>query len=110
MILLVSLPRLPKRWSVRCLTGWWLLYSVLIVVAYRASLTAILAMPQSRVTIDRLEVLAKANNIKCGAWGQQNKEFFTNSQDEAGQKIGLKIEHVVDTQVAVGSGDAVFIN
>lgn len=101
MILLVSLPRLPYRWSVRWLTGWWLLYSVLVVVAYRASLTAILAMPQPRVTIDRLEVLAKSKTIKCGAWGQQNKDFFINSQDEASRKVGAKIEQIVDAFDAV---------
>lgn len=100
MILLVSLPRLPLRWSVRVLTGWWWIYSVLIVVAYRASLTSILANPQPRVTIDTLEVLANSW-LKCGAWGAENKEFFVSSVDSAAQKIGAKLEHVDDGEIAV---------
>lgn len=58
-------------------------------------------MPQPRVTIDRLEVLAKSKTIKCGAWGQQNKDFFINSQDEASRKVGAKIEQIVDAFDAV---------
>lgn len=103
MILLVSLPRLPLRWSVRVLTGWWWIYSVLVVVAYRASLTSILANPQPRVTIDTLEVLANSW-LKCGAWGDENKEFFISSVDSAAQKVGAKLEHVDDDEVAVSLG------
>lgn len=43
MLLMVSLPKLPSGWSIRVLTGWYWLYCILVVVAYRASLTAILA-------------------------------------------------------------------
>lgn len=45
MLLLVSLPRLPRSWSVRMMTGWYWTYCILVVVAYRATLTAILANP-----------------------------------------------------------------
>jgi hypothetical protein len=102
MILVVSLPRLPFRWSVRVLTGWWWIYCVLVVVAYRASLTSILANPQPRVTIDSLDVLSKSW-LKCGAWGEQNRELFAMSNDPAAQKIGAKMEHVdnVDDAVSV---------
>lgn len=100
MLLVVSLPRLPLRWSVRVLTGWWWIYCILVVVAYRASLTSILANPQPRLTIDTLEVLAKSW-LKCGAWGDENKNFFLTSSDPAAQKIGTKIEHVDN------AGDAV---
>lgn len=100
MILLVSLPRMPARWSVRVLTGWWWIYCILVVVAYRASLTSILANPQPRVTIDTLEVLGKSW-LKVGAWGDQNKEFFTMSVDAAAQSIGTKLEHVDDGYLAV---------
>lgn len=100
MILLVSLPRLPLRWSVRVLTGWWWIYSVLVVVAYRASLTSILANPQPRLTIDSLEVLANSW-LKCGAWGERNRNFFLMSADPTAQKIGSKIEHVEDANDAV---------
>lgn len=100
MILVVSLPRLPLRWSVRVLTGWWWIYCILVVVAYRASLTSILANPQPRLTIDTLEVLA-TSWLKCGAWGEQNKNFFVTSTDPAAQKIGAKLEHVDDADGAV---------
>ena len=100
MLLLVSLPRLPLRWSVRVLTGWWWIYCVLVVVAYRAALTSILANPQPRVTIDTIEVLANSW-VKCGAWGEENKNFFTMSSDPATQKVGTKLEHVDDADDAV---------
>lgn len=45
MLLVVSLPKLPETWSVRVLTGWYYIYCILVVVAYRASMTAILANP-----------------------------------------------------------------
>ncbi|XP_026677496.1 uncharacterized protein LOC103506713 [Diaphorina citri] len=48
MLLVVSLPKMPTGWALRMLTGWWWLYCVLVVVAYRASLTAILANPAPR--------------------------------------------------------------
>lgn len=48
MLLVVSLPRLPLSWSIRVLTGWYWIYCILVVVAYRASLTAILANPAPR--------------------------------------------------------------
>lgn len=95
MILVVSLPRLPNRWSVRVLTGWWWLYCILVVVAYRASLTSILANPQPRLTIDTMEQLSKSS-LKLGAWGQQNQEFFQNSSDLFSRKIGEKIQHVTE--------------
>lgn len=101
MLLVVSLPRLPYRWSVRVLTGWWWIYCVLVVVSYRASLTAILANPQPRLTIDKLDMLANSQ-IKCGAWGEQNRLFFVTSPDPTAQKIGKKLEHVNDPEGAVG--------
>lgn len=48
MLMVVSLPRLPRSWSLRMLTGWYWTYCILVVVAYRASLTAILANPAPR--------------------------------------------------------------
>lgn len=100
MILLVSLPRLPIRWSVRMLTGWYWIYCVLVVVAYRASLTSILATPTPRLTIDTLEVLSKSN-LKSGASGEHNLNLFSLSLDEAAQKVALKIENVNDTNDVV---------
>lgn len=48
MLLVVSLPKLPTGWSIRMLTGWYWLYCTLVVVAYKASMTAILANPAPR--------------------------------------------------------------
>lgn len=48
MLLVVSLPKLPTTWSVRVLTGWYYIYCILVVNAYRASMTAILANPSPR--------------------------------------------------------------
>jgi hypothetical protein len=48
MLLLISLPKFPSGWSLRVLTGWWWIYCILLVVAYRASMTAILANPTPR--------------------------------------------------------------
>lgn len=91
MLLVVSLPRFPQKWAVRILTGWYWIYCILIVVSYRASLTAILANPAPRLTIDTLKELADSP-IDCGVWGEQNRQFFLTSSDEVSQKIGGKIE------------------
>lgn len=48
MFMLVSLPKVPIGWSIRMFTGWWWLYCILVSVAYKASLTAILANPAPR--------------------------------------------------------------
>jgi hypothetical protein len=75
-------------------------YYCLVVVAYRAALTAILANPQKRLTIDKLSLLAKSP-IKCGVWGEQNRLLFQNSLDEAGRKVADKIEHIDDPESGV---------
>lgn len=46
MLVSVSLPKVPSGWALRIMTGWWWFYCLLMVVSYRASLTAILAKPQ----------------------------------------------------------------
>lgn len=48
MLLQVSLPRLPNAWTVRIFIGWWWIYSILVAVMYRASMTATLAHPVAR--------------------------------------------------------------
>lgn len=48
MLFQVSLPHLPSPWAVRILIGWWWIYSILVAVAYRASMTATLANPVAR--------------------------------------------------------------
>lgn len=99
MLLVVSLPRLPTGWSIRLLTGWYWLYCILLVVSYRASMTAILANPEPRVTIDTLKELVKSK-IACGGWGLQTKKFFEGSLDEMGQKIAERFENVDNPEKA----------
>uniref|UniRef100_A0A182Q3D6 Ionotropic glutamate receptor L-glutamate and glycine-binding domain-containing protein n=1 Tax=Anopheles farauti TaxID=69004 RepID=A0A182Q3D6_9DIPT len=106
MLLLVSLPRIPNGWPLRVLTGWYWIYCVLVVVAYRASFTAILANPIARLTIDTLQDLAESP-VRCGAWGEQNRLFFQMAQDPHSQAIGAKMEHAPDPNLAaekVGDG------
>nr|QMS80365.1 ionotropic receptor [Histia rhodope] len=99
MLLVVSLPKLPTGWSIRLLTGWYWLYCILLVVSYRASMTAILANPAPRVTLDTLKELVESK-IACGGWGTQTKIFFEESLDEIGEKIGEKFQIVNDPDEA----------
>lgn len=48
MFMFISLPKVPTGWSIRMFTGWWWLYCILVSVAYKASMTAILANPAPR--------------------------------------------------------------
>lgn len=95
MLLVVSLPKLPTGWSIRLLTGWYWLYCILLVVSYKASLTAILANPAPKVTIDTLKELVDSK-VTCGGWGTETKTFFVDSLDEIGQKIGQRFETIND--------------
>ncbi|KAI5641640.1 ligand-gated ion channel domain-containing protein [Phthorimaea operculella] len=95
MLLVVSLPKLPTGWSIRLLTGWYWLYCILLVVSYRASMTAILANPMPRVTIDTLRELVDSK-VSCGGWGTETKKFFEGSLDDIGQKIGQRFEMIDD--------------
>lgn len=49
MLIAVSLPKVPTGWAIRILTGWWWIYCLLVAVAYKASMTAILANPDTRL-------------------------------------------------------------
>ncbi|XP_061712746.1 glutamate receptor ionotropic, delta-2 [Cydia pomonella] len=99
MLLVVSLPRLPSGWAVRLLTGWYWLYCVLLVVSYRASMTALLARPAPRVTVDSLPELVDSR-LLCGGWGAETKRFFAESLDELGQKIGERFQTIDDPDEA----------
>lgn len=101
MLLVVSLPKLPTGWAIRLLTGWYWLYCILLVVSYRASMTAILANPAPRVTIDTLQELVDSK-VACGGWGMETKHFFEDSTDEIGQKIGERFEMIDDPNEAAG--------
>ncbi|RZC40131.1 glutamate receptor ionotropic, delta-2, partial [Asbolus verrucosus] len=100
MLLLVSLPKLPTGWSLRMLTGWYWLYCLLLVVSYRASMTAILARPTPRVIIDTLQELVNSR-LPCGGWGDINREFFKSSLDSTTKLIGENFEIVNDSGEAV---------
>ncbi|OAD55050.1 Glutamate receptor, ionotropic kainate 1, partial [Eufriesea mexicana] len=106
MLFQVSLPNLPSPWAIRVLIGWWWIYSILVAVAYRASMTAILANPVARVTIDTLAQLAKSS-IEVGGWNNESKDFFLKSSDLSSQEIGNKyklIEHEDEAIEKVANG------
>ncbi|KAG8277018.1 hypothetical protein J6590_051919 [Homalodisca vitripennis] len=48
MLVSISLPKMPSGWALRMMTGWWWFYCLLVIVSYRASLTAILAKPEPK--------------------------------------------------------------
>ncbi|KAJ8912928.1 hypothetical protein NQ315_017258 [Exocentrus adspersus] len=100
MLLLVSLPKLPSGWSLRMLTGWYWLYCLLLVTAYRASMTAILAKPTPRVTIDTLQELV-ASKLTYGGWGEITREFFKSSDDSTVKMISEHFVMVNDSEEAV---------
>ncbi|KAK0079871.1 hypothetical protein PV325_000717 [Microctonus aethiopoides] len=100
MLLQVSLPRLPKAWALRLFIGWWWLYSILITVAYRASMTASLANPVARITIDTLAELA-TSTITVGGWGEEKHELFISSSDKNLRKIGEKFEQYENVENAM---------
>ncbi|XP_053986684.1 ionotropic receptor 21a-like isoform X1 [Hylaeus volcanicus] len=100
MLFQVSLPTLPNPWAVRVFIGWWWIYTILVAVAYRASMTATLANPVARVTIDTLAQLAKSS-IEVGGWNEESKDFFLISSDLNSQEIGKKFQFVVDEKDAI---------
>ncbi|KZC14210.1 Glutamate receptor, ionotropic kainate 3 [Dufourea novaeangliae] len=100
MLLQVSLPNLPSPWAVRVFIGWWWIYSILVAVAYRASMTATLANPAARVTIDTLAQLAKSS-IEVGGWNKEGKEFFLISSDSDSQEIGKKFQLILNQEEAI---------
>ncbi|XP_034658940.1 uncharacterized protein LOC117895415 [Drosophila subobscura] len=91
MLLYVALPRMPRNWPLRVLTGWYWIYCILLVATYRASFTAILANPAARVTIDTLEDLLRSG-IPLTAGAAENRQFFLDAVDEVAQKVGAKMD------------------
>nr|CAI5817890.1 unnamed protein product [Callosobruchus analis] len=108
MLLLVSLPKLPLGWSLRMFTGWYWLYCLLLATSYRASMTAILAKPAPKVTIDTLQELV-ASRLTYGGWGEINKDFFKMSTDPTIQMISKNFVMVNNSDEAVDRvADATF--
>ncbi|XP_034946197.1 glutamate receptor ionotropic, kainate 5 [Chelonus insularis] len=99
-LLQVSLPKLPEIWALRVFIGWWWLYCILVTVIYRASLTASLANPIGRVTIDTFTELARSS-ITVGSWGENKKEPFILSSDIELNKIGERFEIINNEEDAV---------
>ncbi|XP_017059389.1 uncharacterized protein LOC108100146 [Drosophila ficusphila] len=97
MLLYVALPRMPRNWPLRVLTGWYWIYCILLVATYRASFTAILANPAARVTIDTLEDLL-ASHIPPSAGATENKQFFLDASDEVARKVGDKMEIIEQSE------------
>ncbi|XP_076303566.1 ionotropic receptor 68a isoform X2 [Lasioglossum baleicum] len=100
MLLQVSLPNLPNSWGLRIFIGCWWIYSILVAVAYRGSMTATLANPFARVTIDSLAQLAKSS-IEVGGWNKEDKEFFLISADSNSQEVGKKFQLIVNEETAI---------
>ncbi|KAF5308719.1 hypothetical protein FQR65_LT06080 [Abscondita terminalis] len=100
MLLVISLPKLPSGWSIRMLTGCYWMYCILVVVAYKASMTAILANPAPRLTIDTLKELVDSK-LECGGQGKINLDFFQTSSDQATQTIASKFQIINDTDDAI---------
>ncbi|XP_043282722.1 ionotropic receptor 21a [Venturia canescens] len=100
MLLQVSLPRIPAAWAVRVFIGWWWLYGILVTVAYRASMTATLANPIGRMTIDTIADLAKSR-IGAGGWNDEQRDLFLSSSDKDVQKIGEKFELTGNEEEAI---------
>ncbi|XP_022220410.2 uncharacterized protein LOC111072705 [Drosophila obscura] len=97
MLLYVALPRMPRNWPLRVLTGWYWIYCILLVATYRASFTAILANPAARVTIDTLEDLLHSGiPLKTGA--AENRQFFVDAIDEVAQKVGAQMDVLADSE------------
>ncbi|XP_004536241.2 uncharacterized protein LOC101451173 [Ceratitis capitata] len=109
MLMYVSLPRLPRTWSLRVLTGWYWLYCILLTVIYRASLTAILANPAARITIDTLEELSQSY-VTSTAWVHENKQFFVEAFDEIAQEIGGKMEIVDNIESRITKGEYAYFD
>ncbi|CAD6221770.1 GSCOCT00011636001.3-RA-CDS [Cotesia congregata] len=100
MLLQVSLPRLPEVWALRVFIGWWWLYTILITVTYRASLTATLANPIARITINTIADLAKSS-LPVGGWDENYKDVFSSESDALLNKIGKNFELVNDEDEAI---------
>ncbi|KAH8418736.1 hypothetical protein KR222_006018 [Zaprionus bogoriensis] len=95
MLLYVALPRMPRNWPLRILTGWYWIYCILLVATYRASFTAILANPAARVTIDTLQDLNQARILPM-TQAVEHKAFFLDSTDEEARDVGVKMDIVED--------------
>uniref|UniRef100_A0A1B0BS36 Ionotropic glutamate receptor C-terminal domain-containing protein n=1 Tax=Glossina palpalis gambiensis TaxID=67801 RepID=A0A1B0BS36_9MUSC len=91
MLMYVSLPKIPKNWPLRVLTGWYWIYCILVTVAYKASFTAILANPAPRITVDTLEEL-KNSQLILTVGSEDNKHLFDNAFDKTLRELGSRTQ------------------
>lgn len=99
MLMYVSLPKIPKNWPLRILTGWYWIYCILITVSYRASFTAILANPAPKITIDTLEELLNSR-LTLTVGSEENKKLFDNAFDNILKELGTHTD-IIDNIEAV---------
>ncbi|XP_061388746.1 glutamate receptor ionotropic, kainate glr-3 [Musca vetustissima] len=113
MLMYVSIPRVPRNWPLRVLTGWYWLYCILITVSYRASFTAILANPAPRITIDTLEELLQSR-LTLSVGSIENKKLFDNAFDQILKELGTNTDVLTDitgvTEKIVKGGYAYYDN
>ncbi|XP_013097824.2 glutamate receptor ionotropic, delta-1 [Stomoxys calcitrans] len=95
MLMYVGLPKMPRNWPLRVLTGWYWLYCILIVSSYRASFTAILANPAPKITIDTLEELLQSH-LTLTVGTLENKRLFDNAFDQILKQLGTKTDIITD--------------
>ncbi|KAJ4439579.1 hypothetical protein ANN_07706, partial [Periplaneta americana] len=120
MLLLISLPKLPTGWSLRVLTGWWWIYCILVVVAYRASMTAILTNPTPRklkwkhthgLNIDgrKLTHLRFADDITLMARSAKMLEEMIIEVDKVSSAVGLTMNPTKTKVMTNGTQDPIQI-
>ncbi|KAJ8680096.1 hypothetical protein QAD02_015883 [Eretmocerus hayati] len=102
MLLQVSLPDLPKAWSLRVFIGWWWIFTILITVFYKASMTASLANAIKRVTIDTIGELVESS-LPIASWNEETKDSFSNFSDANLQQLSERHKIVVDEQDAIAA-------
>ncbi|XP_075153952.1 ionotropic receptor 68a isoform X2 [Haematobia irritans] len=95
MLMYVGLPKEPRNWPLRVLTGWYWLYCILIASSYRASFTAILANPAPKITIDTLDELLQSR-LTLTVGSVENKKLFENAFDRILKELGTKTDILVD--------------
>ncbi|EDW72727.2 uncharacterized protein Dwil_GK17029 [Drosophila willistoni] len=110
MLLYVALPRMPRNWPLRVLTGWYWIYCILLVATYRASFTAILANPAARITIDTLQELLYSH-LPLSTELTENRQFFLDSSDSVAQQLGTSMNimtHSNDMIARIAKGQCAY--
>ncbi|KAH8240065.1 hypothetical protein KR032_010800 [Drosophila birchii] len=111
MLLYVALPRMPRNWPLRVLTGWYWIYCILLVATYRASFTAILANPAASLAIIPLFSLlifkfsfencitARIAKGQCAYYDNEFYLRYLRVADDSGSGIGSTLHIMKDCVV-----------